>query len=265
METYRLKNIIILILLLLNIFLLSLVVSRYLGQQQAERNLIDQTAALLEKNEVSIDPTLLTGTGNSVSYSYERSRDDEAAFAAALLGEVTAQNSNGSADLYSNEFGSVTFRSNGSFSLEMNTPVLYAPSEKDFVQEYCPDHYILTKTGNNSITVTPYVDGDPIYNASIHFLFQNQYLISASGYWIPPKAAASETVESITKCSAVVYLVDNCKEEGRICNAITDISTGYVLKSTASTPLLLTPAYKIDTNTYSYYISAETGHVSVSY
>ena len=55
-----------------------------------------------------------------------------------------------------------------------------------------------------------------------------------------------------------------CNEEGKICNTITGISTGYLLQSTASVPLLLTPVYKIDTNTYSYYVNSISGHVSVA-
>lgn len=43
METYRLKNIILVILLLLNVFLLLLVASRGYAQHRSAQNLIDQT------------------------------------------------------------------------------------------------------------------------------------------------------------------------------------------------------------------------------
>lgn len=63
METYRLKNIILVILLLLNAFLLLLVASRGYTQHRSAQNLIDQTVLLLQNSDVSIDPELLQGTG----------------------------------------------------------------------------------------------------------------------------------------------------------------------------------------------------------
>ncbi len=51
METYRLKNIILVILLLLNVFLLLLVASRGYAQHRSAQNLIDQTVLFSAKQQ----------------------------------------------------------------------------------------------------------------------------------------------------------------------------------------------------------------------
>lgn len=269
METYRLKNIAILILLLLNLFLLLLVVSEQYGRYQAAQNLSDQTVALLQSNEISINPSLLKEESAPVAYSYSRSTEEELTFVTALLGEITVQrDSGGGTYFYSNASGSATFHSNGSFTLEISQPSLHAEDYRDFVQEYCPANYEITQIEEDgkydTVTVTPYVDDLPVYSATIDFSFSDHYLTAASGFWVAGTAEAATDTETITKCSAAVYLMNYCNEEGKICNTITGISTGYLLQSTASVPLLLTPVYKIDTNTYSYYVNSISGHVSVA-
>lgn len=258
----------ILILLLLNLFLLLLVASWQYARHQAAQNLVAQTTALLNSSGISIDPALLKAEAYPAVYSYSRSADDERAFVEALLSESTVQRDNGGGTyLYSSPSGSATFRSNGSFTLEIAQPALQAEDYAAFVRTYCPDHYRLAQTDSagtsDTVTALPYVDGRAVYSAAIVFSFSDRYLSGASGYFLSSAAAPVESEALITKCSAAVCLMDYCNEEGRICNTITRISTGYTLQTTASIPLLLTPVYRIDTNTYSYDVNAMTGHVSV--
>ena len=258
----------ILILLLLNLFLLLLVASWQYARHQAAQNLVAQTTALLNSSGISIDPALLKAEAYPAVYSYSRSADDERAFVEALLSEITVQRDNGGGTyLYSSPSGSATFRSNGSFTLEIAQPALQAEDYAAFVRTYCPDHYRLAQTDSagtsDTVTALPYVDGRAVYSAAIVFSFSDRYLSGASGYFLSSAAAPVESEALITKCSAAVCLMDYCNEEGRICNTITRISTGYTLQTTASIPLLLTPVYRIDTNTYSYDVNAMTGHVSV--
>ena len=269
METYRLKNIVILILLMLNVCLLALVISRQYAQYQAQKDLISQTVTLLAKNDIAIDPELLEGNTALYAYSYSRDAEAEAAFAAVLLGDdVRQQDAGGGTYVYSNDAGSATFRSNGSFSVQIDTPLLEQKSGKEFVQAYCPSNYRYEQTQSSgsysSITATPQVDGFPVYGASIVFLFHENILTSVSGFFVPSAELSSEPVDVITKSSAAVYLLDYCNEEGKICNTISEISAGYILQSTVSAPMQLIPAYKIDTNTYSYYVNSSTGYISLA-
>ena len=270
METYRLNNIIILILLLLNVFLLILAGSRYYAQQCAERALITETTSFLSNHDTGIDPAFLRGSTSGVSYSCSRAPDEELSFAEALLGNITRQdNAGGGTHCYTSASGIATFRASGAVSVEYSAPALTLSSAKEFVRRYCPANYKLSGTTLSkdedrlTLTAIPYLEGLPIYSAAIQFVFENNVLVSASGYFVPSSAVQTDSAEAITKCSAVIYLIDDCNEQGRICNTITEVSTGYILQSTASVPLLLAPVYRICTNTYNYYVNALTGHVTL--
>ena len=136
------------------------------------------------------------------------------------------------------------------------------------MKKYCPALYAFTAAETvgvrTVITATPYVDNLPVYSAAMEFVLQDGLLCSASGFFIPASGSTIGDAQAIGKCSSVIYLIDYCNEAGRICNTISEISSGYVLQSTASVPLLLSPVYCIDTNTYRYYVDAVTGHVSVA-
>ena len=269
METYRLKNIILVILLLLNVFLLLLVASRGYAQHRSAQNLIDQTVLFLQNSNVSIDPELLQGQDTAFTYSYERNMEEEQAFTAALLGTlVKQQDAGGGTQQHTFTGGSAVFRSNGAFQLTIAAPELQVEKPEVFVKKYCPAQYAFTAAetvGERTvITATPYVDNLPVYSAAMEFVLQDGLLCSASGFFIPASGSTIGDAQAIGKCSSVIYLIDYCNEAGRICNTISEISSGYVLQSTASVPLLLSPVYCIDTNTYRYYVDAVTGHVSVA-
>lgn len=55
METYRLKNIAILILLLLNIFLLMLLGYQYLQSRQTASDTVEQLRTLFSDNQLTLD------------------------------------------------------------------------------------------------------------------------------------------------------------------------------------------------------------------
>ena len=266
METYRLKNIVILILILLNLFLLLLISSRQVTQLRAEQALIDQTVSLLEKNQIDISPSLLKNDESLVSCTYTRNDEAEAAFAAALVGPVRVTHDPSGANLYTGHLGSVTFRPNGFFFLTMPAPIPVTTDHEAFLRACCPSHYhenMVTHPGDTTVlTVSPRVNGLPVYGASMEFSFQKDTLTAASGFFLPSAEGASENRTVITRSAAAVLLMDHCQSEGRICSGITDITTGYLLQSTVSSPLLLTPVYRIDTNTHSYYVDAISGHVT---
>ena len=145
METYRLKNIILVILLLLNAFLLLLVASRGYTQHRSAQNLIDQTVLLLQNSDVSIDPELLQGQDTAFTFSYERNMEEELTFTTALLGAlVDQQDAGGGTQQYTFTGGSAVFRSNGAFQLTIASPALQVEKPEVFVKKYCPAQYALT-------------------------------------------------------------------------------------------------------------------------
>ena len=87
MEWKKLKNLIILILLVVNGFLLVLVDSRREESAQYERMALEQTVKVLRKGGIEVDLEAVTAADGLVPMSVDRDLDREARLAQALLNE----------------------------------------------------------------------------------------------------------------------------------------------------------------------------------
>ena len=101
MEWRRLKNIIILILLLLNGFLLVLVGTRWGEAVKYDRAALDQTLEVLAGRGIQVDPDVLAPAESLPPLVIERDLEAEQKLAQALLGsEAQADNRGGGLYLY---------------------------------------------------------------------------------------------------------------------------------------------------------------------
>ena len=90
MESYRLKNIVILILLILNIFLAALLVHYRLQGTRARLAMLEELHSLFDASAISLSEDLELDAAPLASLSVQRDLDAEAEIAAMLLGESAA-------------------------------------------------------------------------------------------------------------------------------------------------------------------------------
>ena len=110
MEWPKLKNIIILILLVVNGFLLVLVGARKEESARYERLALEQTVQVLKNSGVQVDPNALDSADGLAPMAVERDLNRELQLAQALLGKGTVQVENQGGGLYLYQNG------NGEFS-----------------------------------------------------------------------------------------------------------------------------------------------------
>ena len=88
METRRLKNIVILILVLLNLFLAALLLNFRFQGTRARRDMLDELDALFSANAISLSENLELDVPQLPTLSVQRDLETEAEIAAMLLGEA---------------------------------------------------------------------------------------------------------------------------------------------------------------------------------
>lgn len=116
MERYRLKNIIILILALLNAFLLAALSIRGSGARTARRTQQQELVALFAADGMELDPALIPEDTAVSVYTLTRDEALEKKVAAYLLGETPEGASQGGGIYtYSTARGAAIFRDIGSF------------------------------------------------------------------------------------------------------------------------------------------------------
>lgn len=265
METRRLKNIAILILLLLNVFLLLLLGYQELMGIHAEQEAMAELKVLFASEELTLALESSSVESSLSPLTLTRKMDSEASIAAFLLGETASMRSEGGGICsYSTETGMVQFRSGGGFdTVRFSRPVEDAQS---FARQFCDkfgyeDISGDVVNGTGSLTATQYVARVPILGCEVTLSFQNGNLVSAAGAHIDLGDAQTERNEPLSGVSVLARFFDHRNREGIVCREVNGLKCVYQLQSGSNLPRLQ-PVWIVETDAYSYLVDGMTGKVS---
>ena len=267
METQRLKNIIILILALLNLVLLVLLVNFRWRQNAAEQQLTERLYQLYEESGVGLAEREHLSLDDDAprTLTLRRSLEQEAAMAAWLLEEeVSAEHQGGGIYTYTAAAGTVTFRSNGAFDYVPVDRDVSSPAE--FCDLFCqtfgyrPTRSAIT-ADSGSLSAERQISGICVYNGTVSCLFEQGQLLSLSGFCLTEEDSAPLSAQYLSAADALVKFLDYRKLSGAICSAVTDVERVYDLHSAGQTPSL-NGKWQVSTDTYRYYVDCTTGEIS---
>lgn len=262
MDRARLKTIIILILALVNLFLLGAIGWRASEERSArERTLLELTERFAG-DQITLTarlPERLPPAGQTLVRSAER----EDALAEALLGDCTPEDLGGGIYRYSSAAGQGMFRSSGSFEI---TGTLGSGDAEEFCRELCKafgyqDFSLALEDSTGEGSALYYHDSLPVVNAAITFRISDGVLTAVRGTLLPQLSAGEET-SSMTAVTALTRFLEDCRATGEVVSAVTDIALCYELQSTASSPMTLSPAWRITADTGDFFVNCATGKVT---
>ncbi|MBR5261511.1 MAG: hypothetical protein IKV47_05010 [Oscillospiraceae bacterium] len=102
-------------------------------------------------------------------------------------------------------------------------------------------------------------EGATVYNAKMQFSFASGRLVMISGTRVFDVRTETSSVQPMNYTSAIMRFVDLINENGYICSRITGFDAGYIMNVAVSGESVLTPVWRIETDTGIYYINAENG------
>lgn len=265
METYRLKNIAILILLLLNGGLLLLLGYQFLQVRRTEEAAALQLNVLCESNELSLSSQVDLKQQPLSPLSLSRDTQTETAIAVWLLGSgAEASSQGGGIFSYETENGAVQFRSGGSFDgshLSRNVEDI-AGFARQFCKQFGYKNPEFHASGlNSSVTAIQEVADVPIYGCEVSLRFERGMLASVTGAHVSLENAVVEDSTGMTCITALVRFLDYRSVSGIVCSEVRNVRCVYQLQSAASS-LRLLPAWRIETDTYAYFVDCASGEVT---
>ena len=267
MDTVRLKNVIILILALMNLFLLGSLGLRQLSRQTSSREAARQLTALFEKDGIALDEDTIPSDTPPAGRTLARSAELDGQMAAFVLGTgLRTADQGGGIYFYEGDAGSAQFRSSGSFDITCSV----TPDDPEaFVRRFCRkfDYDDLVSTledGDGTVSAVQYYDRLSVVNCTVVFLFQDGVLRSVSGAHVPNAYTALSEEEPLSALTALSRFLEVRRASGAVMSSVSDVYLCYELQTSASSPLSLEPAWCIVTDTVSYYVNAMTGSVSHS-
>lgn len=263
METYRLKNIAIVILLLLNACLLLMVGQQQLQSLGAQRRAAAQLRELYTASHLALNDRLELDRKPLDILSPARRPETEQAITSALLGgEALATSQGGGIYSYEANGRTIQFRAGGSFygsrlDLPVEDPAGFARS---FCSRFGYEEPRLQLEGGSGTAVAGQMLRDvPVINCAVELYFEEGRLTSVTGAHVDLQDASLQPGDPMSCVTALIKFLDHRNTSGVVCSEVTGVECVYQLQSVSSPRLL--PVWEISTDTYTYYVDCATGEV----
>lgn len=264
METYRLKNIAIVILLLFNGCLLLTVGHQKLQALQAENRAAGKLRALYQASQLALNDDIDLFQQPLGAVDLSRQAETEQAIASALLGGGAVSTSQGGGIYsYEAEGGTIQFRSGGSFyGVRLDLPV---EDIEAFAEDFCRRFsyeisQLHLEDGTGTVYAEQLVNGVRVINCGVELFFEQGRLTSVTGAHVGLEGAAAGEGTQMTCVTALMKFLDYRNASGVVCSAVEDARCVYQLQGAA--PPRLLPSWEIETDAYTYYVDGRTGEVS---
>ncbi len=269
MEWRKVKNIIILLLLLVNGFLLFLVWARKSEADAYDQAALTQAVEALGVQGIRVEQSALSGAEGLSPATVERDVAGEGKLAAALLGETAAgDNRGGGLYLYQTDAGEVSVRPGGELSARLNDaprlhtddPAAHAAALlKKMGVEGEQSGVTRLEDGGAAVAFVQRWEGIPLFSCTAVFTYREGRLQAVDGVLLAFGTASGESGGVLTLPTALMRFLDGVRERGDVCSAIQSMEAGYRASQAASGVTRLTPCWHIATNTAEYYLDAATG------
>lgn len=270
MEWSKLKNIIILILLAANLFLLAMAGLQERDSVQYQEQAVVDALTVLQRNGIGVAPETVPEQMSLSSMTVQRDRELEGTLAQALLGDCTVSDLGGGRYSYESPIGSAEFRSNGNFGISFSGGI---PLAEDAGGETAHALDIAAKIGLSGTVAeqVPSADGGtsvvlyqtwqdiPVYSCRLTLQYREGCLYSISGQRLMGQPQPTNSEEELISIPTVLMrCLNGINDLGDICSTITQLTPGYQMSNPAE-GTRMEPVWYIVTDTGAYQLNAITG------
>lgn len=271
MQWSRTKTILIVILLLVDGFLFFNIAEKYVSRSYREAENAHNIVEILTARGIGIDPGfVLPDTQALPVLQADRSRVEEDKFAYGLLGEdaISSEQASGSTVRYTSDRGTLEWRDGGAVSGTIVPEVYTQPADDKQTKEQA--ERLLTQAGLTTSNLTLAVNGQtvtasfptagvPVFNRVITLTFEKEQIL-LSGVWTfgMPYITKSGNYVTFAAADALFILISGTEIE-----QITGMEQGFLLSESGGGRVQLTPGWRINTNTGSFFVDSLKKSVSV--
>lgn len=271
MEGSRIKNIVIVILLLLNGFLLVLVGSRWAEDSHSHESARSSAIEIIRAGGIQLDGEIVPQDTALPALQALRNLNRETELAVALLGgQVSVEALGGEVYRCTNENGWIQFHSTGEFMAELEDRTFPLTQEaarhaSDLLAGLGFDSRVLGDTvenGTGSVTLGQMLNGIPVLNCQAVLHYRDGELVSINqGRRVPGETMRIAGEESISVSTALMRVYNGLKELGDIYTRIESITPAYTMSVSLSGPAHLAPVWYVKTDTGAYEMDIHTGRL----
>lgn len=264
----KMKNIILVILAITNLALLALVGSNAIQSRRTLRQTREQSIQFLRNRGVEVDESIIPQSMELLPQIVERDLEGEERSAAALLGgSISAESRGGEVYRYFNENGSIQFHNDGTLSAQLEEGAFPVNGDRAagcaaLMAKMGFQGTILDVSGDE-FTFRQSWDGIPLFTQLITLECRGEYVTAISaGRQLMGSSQTDTTRETVTVATALIDFFNGIGALGDVCNRIDAIEPGYAAAASLSGSILLTPVWRVTTDTGAYQLDTVTGGVT---
>lgn len=264
----KIKNIILIILLITNLALLILVGGQTLQGRRLLSRAREDAILFLRNRGVEVEEGIIPQSMDLKPQIAERNLSGEERAAAALLGSpVTAESRGGEVYRYFNGSGSIQFHSDGAFSAQLAEGAFPLGSDRAagclaLLERMGLEGTILSQEGDE-LTFRQTWAGAPLFTQQATLVCRENCLVAiTAGRQLAAEPQEDAARENISVATALISFVNGVSALGDVCNRIDAIEPGYAAAASLTGPILLTPVWRVTTDTGAYQLDAVTGGVT---
>lgn len=263
----KLKNIILIVLAVTDLCLLILVGGQALQGSRMLSRAREDAVQFLRGRGVEVEERTVPPAMDLVPQRSQRDLEGEERAAAALLGTVSAESRGGEVYRYFNEKGSIQFHSDGSVSAQLD-PASFPLGEDraadclSLMEKLGLKGTILEEDGD-ALVFRQTWQSKPLFTQQVVLVCQDGGLTAITGgRLLVGRPETDPAREAVSVATALIDFHNGVSALGDVCNRIDAIEPGYITAASLSGPTVLTPVWRITTDTGSYQLDAVTGAVT---
>lgn len=265
MRWSKIKNIILLLLVIVNLALLSLVGFRSWRSAQNERQARERMITILRNNNIEFLPQEVPDVLGLEPLRLTLTSPGEAQ-AALLVGAISSATPQGSRTVCTGAEGEVTLSPTGEMEAYYPDPFLTEAAALERLTalgvELRESGRELSGDGLLTLTCVQLRQGVPLPEETVTLTFQNGALRSLS---LRLLAGTWETVsggESVTASTALLRFLEAMNRGGYVCTQVTDLYPCYSV--TGDRVLTLTPTWYVETDTRPWLFPVDAASVAMT-
>ncbi len=264
----KMKNIILAILAVTNLALLVLVGGRAIQGSRLLSQAREDSLQFLRNRGVEVDESIVPQSMELEPQIVERDLEGEERAAAALLGRpVAAESRGGEVYRYFNEKGSVQFHSDGTISAQLEGGAFPLGSDRAAdcaaLMKRMGFQGTVLKEEGEELTFRQTWKGIPLFTQQVTLVCRGQELSAiTAGRQLAGKPQADPARKTGSVATALINFFNGVGALGDVCNRIDAIEPGYAASASLSGPIVLTPVWRVTTDTGAYQLDTVTGTVT---
>lgn len=267
MDTAKVKNIIIMVLLLVNLCLLALVAYDRIEAAGIRKQAEEDVTAAFEHSGIQL--TADVPWGETVdTFSLYRDKEREHSMVRRIIGRCTVQDLGGNILFYKGARGEARFRGTGEFQImptdggiETGTDPIATATDVLRSMGFTVDASSASMVQDGqaiTVTLTCCFRGKIAYNCNVKFLFSTENLLLIDGRR-PLEKGETGDAETLDAATALMRFLAEVRQAGLVCTEVRSVELGYLMDASAAGDGDMTPFWRIETDLGQNYINGITG------